>query len=101
MTMAIHSREFNELSRRIDRIARSQEQIFRLHAEYIRDLKKVLPTKDRVALPNRAQKAWTAEEKAEVKAAYRKGVPVREIAARQQRTQNAIRSALARFGLGG
>jgi hypothetical protein len=37
MIMTVHSREFNELSRRIDRIARSQEQIFRPHAESIRE----------------------------------------------------------------
>ncbi len=43
MIMTAHSREFNELSRRIHRIARSQEQIFRLHAEYIRDFKKSCP----------------------------------------------------------
>lgn len=98
MNMTVHSQEFKELSRRIDR---SQEQIFRLHAEYIPELKKILPTRARVAPPNRAKKTWTAEEKAEVKAAYRKGIPVREIAARLQRTQNAIRSALTRFRLGG
>ena len=89
MIMTVHSHEFNELSRRIDSIAKSQEQIFRLHAEYIRELKKTLPTKVKADPPDRSKKAWTAEEKEEVKAAYRNGVPVREIAARQQRTQSA------------
>ena len=42
MIMTVHSREFNELSRRIDRTARSQEQVFRLHAEYVRKLR--IPT---------------------------------------------------------
>ena len=37
MIMTAHSREFHALSRRIDRIARSQEQVFRLHAEHIRE----------------------------------------------------------------
>ena len=101
MSMTVHSHEFNELSRRIDRIARSQEQIFRLHAEYIRELKKIQPLKARKAPPDRASRAWTAEEKAEVKAAYQKGVPLYEIAARQQRTQNSIKSAFNRFGLAG
>ncbi|MDE2757431.1 MAG: hypothetical protein OXU26_15985 [Acidobacteriota bacterium] len=101
MIMMVHSHEFNELSRRIDRIAKSQEQIFRLHAEYIRELNKIQHTKVRIARPDRANKAWTAKEKAEVGAAYRKGIPLREIATRQQRTQSAIRSGLIRFGLRG
>ena len=49
--------------------------------------------------PGRAHKAWAGEEKAEVKGTFQKGVPVREIAARQQRTPNAIKSALKRLGL--
>ena len=101
MIMTVHSHEFNEISRRIDRIARSQEQIFRLHGEYIRELKKVLSTEAGVAPPGRANKAWTAKEKAEVKAAFQEGVPLREIAVRQQRTPRAIKSALQRFGLVG
>ena len=49
MIMTVHPHEFNELSRLIDRIARSQEQIFRLPAEYLRELKKVPPSEARVA----------------------------------------------------
>lgn len=98
MIMTVHSHELNELSRRIDRIDRSQERIFRLYAENIRELKKVLPSEARVAPAGRANKAWTAEEKAEVKATLQKGVPVREIAARQQRTPNAIKSVPKRLG---
>jgi len=101
MNMPVHSHEFNELSRRIDRIAGSQERIFPLHAEYIRELKKVLPSDPRVAAAGRANKAWTAEEKAKAQATFQKEVPVREIAATQRRTPNTIKSVQKRLGLVG
>lgn len=62
MNMTDRSHEFSEISRRIETIARSQERIFPLHAEYIRELKKVLPSDPRVAAAGRANKAWTVEE---------------------------------------
>lgn len=78
----------------------SPEQVFRLHAEYIRELKPVLPSEAR-APTGRANKAWTEEEKAEVKATFQKWIPVREIAVRQQRAPNFIKSAPIRLGLVG
>ena len=99
MIMAVHSREFNELTRRIDRIAGSQEQIFRLHAEYIRKLKKALSSEARVSPQAEPTRPGPGRRRRRLKGPSRKGFPSARLPPGQQRTPNAIKSALKRLGL--
>ncbi len=94
MALTVHSEEYRQLSRRIDRTSKAQEQIFRLHVEYIRVIQQCLPETAKV-ITRRSNKPWTEEEKDRVNAACRAGVSIKEIAVRQERSEDSIRKCLS------
>ena len=76
--VTLHTAEYAEIVRRLDRIAELQKQI--LFAAQARDPK---PKRN---LPPRNGQPWTEEEKREVKESREKGEPLKDIAAQHERT---------------
>ena len=89
--VTLHTAEYVEIVRRLDKIAELQKQL--LFAAQARDLK---PKRN---LPLRNGRPWTEEEKREVKESHEKGKSLKDIATQHERTVGAIRACLVRQGL--
>lgn len=89
--VTLHTAEYAEIVRRLDKIAELQKQI--LFAARARDLR---PKRH---LPPRNGQPWTEKEKREVKESREKGESLKDIATQHHRTVGAIRACLVRQGL--
>ena len=89
--VTLHTAEYAEIVRRLDKIAELQKQI--LFAAQARDLK------PKGNLPLRKGQPWTEEEKRRVKVSHENGESLKNIATRHERTVGAIQACLVRQGL--
>ena len=89
--VTLHTAEYAEIVRRLDKNAELQKQI--LFAAQARD------PKPKSNPPLRNGHPWTEEEKQEVKESHEKGESLKDIAAQHERTMGAIQACLVKQGL--
>ena len=89
MTLTIHTHEFNEITRRLDKIAELQKQI--LLVVQARQLK------PRKKSPHRHRRQWYPDEDQEVRALYEDKVSIPIIAARLDRSERSVENRIRKL----